>query len=55
MREGTSFAGTSFDGDCLWSSNPESFIEWAGRYYGSLADFINGTGMEANGRQSANC
>jgi parallel beta-helix repeat protein len=55
MREGTSFTGTSFDGDCLWSSNPESFIEWAGRHYGSLADFISGTGMEANGRQSANC
>jgi hypothetical protein len=55
MREGTSFAGTSFDGDCLWSSNPESFIEWAGRNYGNLSDFRNATGMEANGRQSAAC
>jgi hypothetical protein len=54
-RPGTNFAGTSFDGDCLWSVNPESFLKWEDVDYFKLSEFTAATGMEANGRQSPDC
>jgi len=48
-------AGSSFDYDCLHSSDPERFIKWGGVRYGDLASFQRATGQEANGRQSEDC
>jgi hypothetical protein len=44
-----------FDGDVLWSSDPSRFIEWAGEKYESIRDFQRATGMEGDGRESAEC
>lgn len=47
--------GTSFDGDCLFSSDPERFIKWDDEYYETLGDFTSTTGQEENGIQGTDC
>lgn len=42
--------GTSFDGNCLMTSDPDRFIEWGAARYGDLAAFRAGSGQEGNGR-----
>ena len=47
--------GSTFDGDCIWSSDPERFIKWDADLYGSLADFQAVTGQELGGREAQDC
>lgn len=47
--------GTSFDEDCLWTSDPDRFIEWQSEMYLSLSAFATATGQEANGIESPDC
>ena len=46
-------AGTSFDGDCLSTSDPSRFIKWGNVNYGSLGAFQSATGQEASARTTA--
>jgi len=46
--------GSSFDGDILWTSDPERFVEWEGEEYDSLEAFQE-TGQERGGKQANNC
>jgi hypothetical protein len=48
-------AATSFDEDCLWTSDPTRFVKWGGTLYGSISALRTGTGQELNGTQSATC
>jgi hypothetical protein len=48
-------AGSSFDYDCLHTSDPDRFIKWDDVRYGDLASFQRATGQEANGRQTTDC
>ena len=36
-------AGHSWDGDCLYTSDPSRFVKWGGATYGSLAAFRSAT------------
>lgn len=47
-------SGTSFDQDCLYTSDPSRFVKWGGVLYGSIAAF-RGLGQEANGTSSSSC
>jgi parallel beta-helix repeat protein len=47
--------GTSFDGDTMWTSDPQRFVEWRDTQYYSLEEFQAGTGFEATGRESPDC
>jgi hypothetical protein len=47
--------GTSFDEDCVSSTDPERFIKWSGNvYYTGLAE-LQSVGQEPNGRQTTDC
>lgn len=49
-------AGSSFDGDCMHSTDPIGrFVKWGGTRYDSLAAFQAATGQELNGTQSTAC
>ncbi|HXG41172.1 MAG TPA: right-handed parallel beta-helix repeat-containing protein [Dehalococcoidia bacterium] len=48
-------AGSSFDYDCLYTSDSSRFIKWGGTRYSDLRSFQRGTGQEPNGRQTADC
>jgi hypothetical protein len=48
-------AGTSFDGDCLWSSDTTRFVEYNNSRYLTIAAFRAATGNEASGVQSPSC
>lgn len=48
-------ADSSFDGDCLWTSDPTRFVKWSTGTYPSLAAWRAATGQETNGQQSATC
>jgi hypothetical protein len=45
--------GTSFDYDCMWTTN-ENFAKW-NVYYETFAAFQAGTGQERNGMLSQDC
>lgn len=47
--------GTSFDGDCLWSTDVSRFIKWRGAFYANLASFRNATRHEMTGIESQDC
>jgi len=48
--------GTSFDEDCISTTDPERFVKWSGSvYYSSLAQLQTATGAEPNGRQTTDC
>jgi hypothetical protein len=48
-------AGTSFDEDCVSTTDPERFIKWSGGvYYTSLAE-LQAVGQETNGRETTDC
>jgi hypothetical protein len=42
-------SGTSFDGNCLMTSDPTRYITWGGDRYDDLAAFRRATGQEARG------
>lgn len=44
-----------FDGDTIWSSSADHFIEWAADRYASLREFQEATGQEENGTESPAC
>jgi hypothetical protein len=47
--------GTSFDEDCVSTTDPERFAKWSGSvYYSTLAE-LQATGAEPNGRQTTDC
>lgn len=48
-------SGTSFDGDCLWTSDSGRFIKWPSGQYLTITAWRSATGNEANGTQSATC
>jgi len=50
----TAAAGTSFEGDTLWTSDPDRFVKWNNTRYGSLPSFQK-TGQETTGVQSPTC
>jgi hypothetical protein len=47
--------GTSFDEDCLYSSDPDRFVKWADVLYADLAAFQAGAGQEAAGQSMVDC
>ncbi|HEY5640388.1 MAG TPA: right-handed parallel beta-helix repeat-containing protein [Dehalococcoidia bacterium] len=47
--------GTSFDGDSLWTSDPERFVAWDGEEFQDIAGLQAGTGQEANGDETPDC
>ena len=51
----TPAAGSRFDGNCLYTTDPGRFVKWGGQTYGSLAAFRQATGQEASGTQSPTC
>jgi parallel beta-helix repeat protein len=48
-------ARMDFDGDTVWSSGREHFIEWGDQRYASLREFQDATGHELTGAQSSVC
>jgi len=48
-------AGTSFDNDCLHTTDTTRFVKWNGQQYDDLAAFQSATGQENNGTQSSSC
>jgi hypothetical protein len=48
-------ANTSFDNDCLYTSDSSRFVKWSTGQYLSLAAWKTATGYEANGVQTQNC
>ncbi len=50
---------SSFDEDCLSTTDPDLFIKWTGpsgtAYYHDLPTFADATGQEPNGRQATDC
>ncbi len=46
--EDPSANGSSFDSDCLTTTDPDRFVKWDGSYYYSLAAFQAGSGQELN-------
>ncbi len=47
--------GASFDGDTLWTSDPERFVAWNGEEFQDIAGLQAGTGQEANGDETPDC
>lgn len=48
-------AGSSFDYDCLYTTDSSRFIKWGDTRYSDLASFQRATGQELNGRQTRDC
>lgn len=48
-------SGSSFDYDCLHTTDSGRFIKWGGSLYGDLASFRRATGQEPNGRETTDC
>lgn len=46
---------SSFDQDCLWTTDPNRFISWRQTEYPDLATFQNSTGQESNGIEGPDC
>jgi parallel beta-helix repeat protein len=44
-----------FDGDRLWTTDPNRFIKWADSLYGSLSSFRSATGLELSGVEAEGC
>jgi hypothetical protein len=47
--------GTSFDGNCLYTSDPNRFVKWGNATYRNLAAFRSGAGQELTGSSSSSC
>ncbi|MEX0683797.1 MAG: right-handed parallel beta-helix repeat-containing protein [Dehalococcoidia bacterium] len=47
-------AGTSFDEDTMWTSDPERFVSWKGNIYDNIRQFQT-TGEESSGVESRDC
>lgn len=47
-------SGTSFDTDCLYTTDASRFVKWGGTLYGSLAAFRS-IGQELNGSSVSSC
>lgn len=52
---GTPPPPSSFDGDCLWTSDPTRTIQWQGHAYTTFDTWRAATGQEPNGRWDAAC
>lgn len=48
-------AGSSFDEDCMYTSDTGRFIKWGGKRYSNFNEFKSGTSLEGNGVYSQNC
>ncbi len=48
-------AGSSFDNDVFYTSDPDRFVKWGEVGYGTLAEFQDATGLEANAVVSQDC
>lgn len=51
----TPAAGSSFDEDCLFTTDPDRFVKWGDVRYPDLAAFQAATGEEPAGRQTEDC
>ncbi|MPZ14495.1 MAG: hypothetical protein GEU73_08745 [Chloroflexi bacterium] len=47
--------GTTFDGNCLYTSDPGRFVTWGGVTYTTLDAFRSGAGQETSGSSSPSC
>jgi len=52
---GTVPDGTSFEGDKLWTSDPQRFVTWESQRYEDLATLQAATGQETAGNETPNC
>ncbi len=47
--------GTAFEGDTMWTSDPERFIAWGGKEFEDLASLQTATGQEMTGSETPDC
>jgi parallel beta-helix repeat protein len=46
---------SSMDYDCMWTTDPERFVKWAGNYWLTIEELRYYTGQEMHGRQGLDC
>lgn len=48
-------AGSSFDGDTMWTNDRERFVAWGGDEFENLAGMRTATGQETSGSETPDC